>query len=116
MNKQDNQFYKPIIILLAVILFLMFFPGEAFCEKSYDYIDITDPGFKKTPIAVPVFKAITYGSKEQKICEESSALLSDTLEFTGYFKLIDRDAFLTDRESMGVKKEDRAFQGSHQVK
>ncbi len=109
MNKQDNQFYKPIIILLAVILFLMFFPGEAFCEKSYDYIDITDPGFKKTPIAVPVFKAITHGSKEQKICEESSALLSDTLEFTGYFKLIDRDAFLTDRESMGVKKEDIRF-------
>ena len=91
------------------ITFLMFFSGAAFCEKSYDYIDITDPGFKKTPIAVSVFKAITHGPKEQEICEDAYKLLSDTLEFTGHFKLIDRGAFSANPESMGIEKKNIRF-------
>lgn len=109
MDKPNYFMNKPMKLLLVGIAYVIFFYEAAFCEQSYDYIDITDPGFQKTPIAIPVFKAITHGPKEQKICEEASALLSDTLEFIGYFKLIDRDAFLTDPESMGVKQEDIQF-------
>ncbi len=75
MDGQDNHIYNSIRVFLTGITFLVFFSGAAFCKQSYDYIDITDPWFKKTPIAVPVFKAITQGLKEQKICEEASTLL-----------------------------------------
>ena len=109
MDVQDSHIYNLIRVFLTGITFLMFFSGSAFCKQSYDYIDITDPWFKKTPIAVPVFKAITQGLKEQKICEETSVLLSDTLEFTGYFKMIDRGAFLANPESKGIKKGDIQF-------
>jgi TolB protein len=58
---------------------------------------------------VPVFKNMTSSSHEQKICEEASGLLSEALEVTGYFNLIDRGAFLENPESMGIKKENIQF-------
>ena len=100
---------QPMKLLLVGIAYVAVFYATAFCEQFYDYIDITNPGFRKTPIAVPVFKTITHGPKEQKFCEEASVLLSDTLEFTGYFKMIDRGAFLINPESMGIKKGEVQF-------
>jgi len=61
-----------------------------------DYIDITNPFLRKIPIAIPVFKTMSFDNASAKLSKEASDLLSSTLEFTGYFKIMDRDAFLLD--------------------
>jgi TolB protein len=96
-------------IFTVGIATVLFMTGTAFCEKSYDYIDITSPFLRKTPMAVPVFRSMTPSPEEKAICEEASQLLSETLDFTGYFKLIDKAAFLEDPETMGIIKENIQF-------
>jgi TolB protein len=96
-------------VLMAGVVIAVFMTGTAFSAQSYDYIDITNPFLRKIPMAVPVFKSMTPSTQEQAVCEEASALLSETLEFTGYFKLMDRGAFLEDAETMGIIKENIAF-------
>ena len=99
----------PIKVLMAGIVFVVFMTGTAFCAQSYDYIDITNPFLRKIPMAVPAFRSMTPSAEEKAICEEASALLSETLDFTGYFKLIDQGAFLEDPETMGIIRENIQF-------
>ena len=61
---------------------------------EYEYIDITNPFLKKIPIAVPVFKTTVGSEIEGVASQKSSDLLYQSLEFTGYFRLIPRDAYL----------------------
>lgn len=70
--------------------------------KAYDYIDITNPFLRKIPVAVPVFKSMTPNDIEKQAAQSASDLLSDTLAFTGYFKLLDRGAFLADPQTAGI--------------
>ena len=91
---QSNQTHPVLVLFLAVFLFSFIFP--AYAEAKYDYIDITNPFIKKIPIAVPFFKGMTENSEELKKTGEAADLLSETLDFTGYFKIIDRGAFLAD--------------------
>ena len=92
----------PKKILFTGIVMAILLTGTAFCGQSYDYIDITNPFLRKIPMAVPVFKSMTPTPEEQKVAESASTLLSDTLDFTGYFKLIDRGAFLEDSGASGI--------------
>ncbi len=63
---------------------------------QYDYIDITKPSLRKIPTAIPVFKAINRTGQEIEISQKGADILSDTLDFTGYFSMLDRKAFLVD--------------------
>ncbi|UCD33998.1 MAG: Tol-Pal system beta propeller repeat protein TolB [Desulfobacterales bacterium] len=73
--------------------------GVGLCRDDYDYIDITNPFLRKIPIAIPVFKKMSLDHATAKLSKETSDLLSTTLEFTGYFKIMDRDAFLLDPQN-----------------
>ena len=79
-----NQNHPVSILILAVFLFSFIFP--AYAEAKYDYIDITKPFIKKIPIAVPSFKEMADNSEALKKAGEAAELLSETLDFTGYFK------------------------------
>lgn len=79
-------------IVCAVLLLAWPTPGRA----DYDYINISNPFLKKIPIAVPVFKAFSKSSAEKNAAKTAADLLSQTLEYTGYFRIIDRAAFLAD--------------------
>jgi TolB protein len=68
----------------------------------YEYIDISNPFLRKIPLAVPLFKNVTGTAEEEKLSRSSADLLSSSLEFTGYFKLLDRGAFLFDSTKDGV--------------
>ena len=63
---------------------------------EYDYIDISNPFLRKIPLAVPWFKNISGGADIEDLAFNLPDLLSETLEFTGYFELLDRQAFLMD--------------------
>lgn len=87
-------------IFLITIVSIIIAPAVGLTE--YDYIDITNPFLRKIPIAVPLFKNTSPDKTAAQAARQASDLLSDTLEFTGYFKILDREAFLIDPQSESV--------------
>jgi len=61
------------------------------------YIDISNPSVRRIPIAIPVFKPM--GGGEEAIARKGADILSSTLDFTAYFKILDRTSFLEDPKS-----------------
>lgn len=81
--------------------------GPLFCfaqsdKDQYEYIDISNPFLRKIPLAVPLFKHENGTAEEKRLSNSSADLLASSLEFTGYFKLLDRGAFLFDPQKDGV--------------
>ena len=92
-------------IVVVVIAFIAV--GSVLClaqsdEDQYDYIDISNPFLRKIPLAIPLFKNEIGNSEEIRSSNSAVELLSASLEFTGYFKLLDRGAFLFDPRRDGV--------------
>ena len=80
-------------------------PWAAWAQNQadqYDYIDISNPFLRKIPLAIPYFKNMTGSEEEERLSRSSADLLSSGLAFTGYFKLLDRGAFLFDPSRDGV--------------
>ena len=91
-----------LIIIVANLLI-----GPVFCfaqsdKDQYDYIDISNPFLRKIPLAIPLFKNENGTGEEKRLSNSSVDLLASSLEFTGYFKLLDRGAFLFDPQKDGV--------------
>src|SRR5210317_1546347 len=81
--------------------------GPVFCfaqsdKDQYEYIDISNPFLRKIPLAVPLFKNENETGEEKRLSNSSAELLAAGLEFTGYFKLLDRGAFLFDPQRDGI--------------
>jgi TolB protein len=76
-------------------------------RAAYDYVDISNPSLQKIPIAVPVFH--TPSGRPLEVAREASDLLASSLDFTGYFKILDRSLFLVGPNQGGVTGEDVAF-------
>ncbi|MDJ0818866.1 MAG: Tol-Pal system beta propeller repeat protein TolB [Desulfobacterales bacterium] len=91
----------------ACILLGLFFAGSLPVwgqndADQYEYIDISNPFLRKIPLAVPYFKNVNGGGEEKRLSKSSADLLASSLAFTGYFKLLDRAAFLFDPDQDGV--------------
>jgi TolB protein len=84
---------------LTALLTLVTYAGAA---GNYDYIDINNPMMKKIPIAIPDFKPLTGNSMESTIGGLGSREISDALEFTGYFRSLDKGSFLVDIKQSDV--------------
>jgi len=94
--------YQKIVIYLAGTLILFFFmAGVSFAD--YTYINISNPFLRKVPIAIPVFKNLSENFVDARISRQAADMLSDALEFTGYFKMLDRGAFLIKPEGPAIK-------------
>ena len=99
-----------IVRWLRCTLFIMvanLLIGPLFCfaqsdKDQYDYIDISNPFLRKIPLAIPLFKNENGIGEEKRLSNSSADLLASSLEFTGYFKLLDRGAFLFDPQKDGV--------------
>jgi len=102
-----NRRIKLYIFIIGVILITF---GSATCWAEYDVIDITKPFLRKIPLAVPLFKNVSETAEEKQLSEAAADFLSDTLEFTGYFKILDRGSFLFDPERSGVTMSTMNFQ------
>ena len=93
------------IVVLITIGCLLIASGSSFAQSGsdqYDYIDISKPFLRKIPLAIPLFKNETGTAQEARLSISSADLLSASLEFTGYFKILDRQAFLFDPQSDGI--------------
>ncbi len=87
-------------LILFFFVFCLLMPTGA--SADYDTITISNPFLRKIPVAVPEFKSFSGSSKEAGICLEAADLLAETLEFTRYFKIIDRAAFLEQPKETGI--------------
>lgn len=61
------------------------------------YVDLGAPSLQKIPIAIPLFPTTPDSAK---LSGKLSDFCSDSLDFTGYFRIIDRGAFLEDYREM----------------
>jgi len=96
----NKSFIKIIFMCLTATVFFLI--ESAHCRTEYDYININNPFIRKIPIAVPPFKSISGSEGDKFLSQEASNLLSKSLEFTGYFKIIDRDAYLVDPKKSDI--------------
>lgn len=68
------------------------------------YIDITSPHLRRIPTAVPVFKILDLKPDQAHagLSEEMANLLAETIDFTGFFHILDRQSFLEDPQQAGL--------------
>lgn len=85
--------------LFCVVAILAFYVPLNLCRAEYNYIDISNPFLHQIPIAIPLFKAVSGSAAEAQLSEELSGLLSESLRFTGYFKMLDHSTFLFDPQN-----------------
>ncbi len=88
---------------------LLLLPVNA--PAAYDYIHISNPFLHKIPIAVPAFKPLppekgfpadADADKTESLAVQAADLLAHTLNFTCYFKILERDAFLEHPRDNGI--------------
>ena len=94
------RYLKWMAVVFAACILIS--SGSGFAQSSndaYEYIDLSNPFLRKIPLAVPLFKA---GAAPPPAAVAAADLLAASLEFTGYFKLLDRSAFLFDPVKDGV--------------
>jgi TolB protein len=97
------RWLRSALIILALIVSSIPVAGLAQSDSDqYEYIDISNPFLRKIPLAVPLFKNENGTPEEKRLSDSSADLLASSLEFTGYFKLLDRGAFLFDPDKNGV--------------
>ncbi|MDM8539722.1 Tol-Pal system beta propeller repeat protein TolB [Desulfococcaceae bacterium HSG9] len=77
----------------AVSFFLLISAAQS---AEYDYLKFTNPFIKKIPIAVPDLRNMNADPAVNELTRRGADRLSSNLAFTGFFKLLDRSAFLTD--------------------
>ena len=104
---QGRMIHKRFALFLAAVLMLSILPLTA--HADYDYIDITNPFIRKIPLAAQEFKAVDATEEELKFSRESVELINNTLDFTGYFKMLDSKSFLVDPQKAGIIRTDIEF-------
>ncbi|MGD9331599.1 MAG: Tol-Pal system beta propeller repeat protein TolB, partial [Desulfobacterales bacterium] len=66
-----------------------------------EFIEI-NPFLKKIPLAIPDFKPLAEGGATRETSAEAAQLLAETLQFTGYFNILDKGAYLEDPRASGI--------------
>jgi len=102
---KSDEYIKPMKIVLRAIfgcVVALMVSQTSIGAAEYDYIDISNPFLRKIPLAVPWFKNISGNQDLEAQSVKLPDLLSDTLEFTGYFKMLDRQAFLMDPKNPDI--------------
>jgi TolB protein len=93
---------KIVLRIIIACMLALVLSQTTLSAAEYDYIDISNPFLRKIPLAVPWFKNMSGGPDGEALSVNLPDLLSDTLEFTGYFKMLDRQAFLMDSKNPDI--------------
>jgi TolB protein len=92
-------------VITAVVCSWAHGPSHA----QYEYLDISKPFLRKIPLAIPSFKIATQDPEVAKQGQMAVDVLSASLDFTGFFQLLDPEAFLFDPQKGGIKGTDINF-------
>ncbi|MBN2282331.1 MAG: Tol-Pal system beta propeller repeat protein TolB [Deltaproteobacteria bacterium] len=88
---------QKVKIIICVIVLLLSCAAMPAWGKVY--IDIDSPAFQKFPIAVPDFSVLGGSEGQGNLSRWFSDEMTRLLDITGYFRIIPRDAFLSDTGS-----------------
>lgn len=99
------QHTRAACALLGILIAIGILLSPANAPADIQYIDLTNPFLRKIPIAIPQFRASTPAPAESQLVASISDRVSDMLEFTGYFKILDRASFLYDPKKNGITRE-----------
>jgi TolB protein len=94
-----RYFRKIIGLILGILLFL---PCPGMAQRDRDYVDISNPSLRKIPIAIPLFKIMPYGNTGAAVAKTASDMCAQDLNFTGYFKILDRGSFLENPQDTDI--------------
>jgi len=105
--------YINIIKLIAIAILIIQPAGTVFSqdfsqEEAHEYVEITNPSLRKIPMAIPLFKIIPGGY--EGLSATGADIMSRTLEFTGYFKMLDRNTFRVNPQQMDITCSNSDFQ------
>ena len=95
-----------------IVLFVLFFELLAFSNRPCQarvYIDINAPYMRKIPTAVPIFKDMSEGQPHGQLLQMLSDLLEESIKFTGFFKMLDRESFLENPQEAGLVQQEINF-------
>jgi len=108
MNKQyyaHDMFNRTILYLIVCFLgwaYILLCSMPAYA-KNYNYINISNPFLKKTPIAVTEFKMFNGHAAEVTDGKTARDILTKALDFTGYLKIMNPVAFLSNPADSGIQ-------------
>ena len=97
---------RTCLLCLLVSLLVVFQPTPT---QSRIYIDINSPLQQKIPIAIPSFRYESGEAANKPMAKKLAEILSNGLEFSGLFSILDPAVFLQDPERMGVEKDEIKF-------
>lgn len=92
-----------LALQVILVLGLFFCVGGQVLAKDYDYINISNPFLAKTPVAVTQFKTFRGHDTEQLLGRQAGKILSNALDFTGYLKVMNPNAFLSNPAESGIQ-------------
>ncbi len=98
-----NKKIKFLLNCFTVFFIIVFIQVDVYAKNNYEYINISNPFLAKIPIAIVPFKDITKNNKGDVVLLNNGVdYLMGMLKFTGFFNILDKDAFLTDFKNTGV--------------
>ncbi len=103
----QNNGLKGFPQLIIVLILLGSFANSSAADIKY--FDLTNPFLRKIPIAVPVFRAMAASPEERAQAAPFADKLQEMLDFSGYFKMLDRAGFLYDPQTSGISEKDLNF-------
>ncbi len=98
MRKSSPRWFLVVLVGLFLGVFIC---SNTPCQARV-YIDISAPYLRKIPTAVPFFKDQGSGNKQGELAGTLADLLAETIHFTGFFKILDRESFLEDPQQAGL--------------
>jgi TolB protein len=96
------SFWKIFMVLARCTLLISILLTANSGLAGIKYFDLTKPYLRKIPMAVPVFQAATPTQAELDQAVAVADNIQKMLEFTGYFKMLDRVSFLFNPQSSGI--------------
>jgi TolB protein len=97
------------IIWALVALWVVLGCLPASSPAEIKYFNLTNPFLRKIPMALPVFRAMTPNAAESARVTPFADDLQQMLEFSGYFKMLDRASFLYDPQKSGMTEKELNF-------
>lgn len=99
--------FSNLIPAMVVVVALMLLPIPV--AAQYEYIDIDKPFLRKIPMAIQECVPLTDQPIVAEHLLQTSRKLTEMLDFTGYFQMLDQAAFLVDPLNPAIKAADIKF-------